>query len=80
MTQPKSMIVDLSAMAPGTKIMLHDEVGGHTQIICTDCWHTWTVDHDEVLELPDDAPPVSECPHCGPLVQPMDVSVTVGHA
>jgi hypothetical protein len=74
------MVVNLESMNPGTKIMLHDEAAGCTQIICTDCWHTWVVDHDAVLELPDDAPPVSQCPACGPMAQPMNVSTEIGHA
>jgi len=74
------MVVDLEPLNPGTKIMLHDELGGHTQIICTDCWHSWVVDHQDVLEMDETDAPVSQCPKCGDPVLPMNVSTEVGHA
>ncbi len=76
----RTLLVPLAGLSPGTKLMIHDELEGFTQITCLDCLHTWVVEHDEVLELPDDAPPVSRCSQCGDPERQMNISPQVGHA
>ena len=76
----RQVVVSLANDNPGIKLMIHDEVGGTTSIVCTDCWHNWTVLHDDVVEMDETDPPVSRCPQCGDPVRPLNMSTEVGHA